>query len=129
MVVGCGDARLGATGRMDFVINFEAFVGKEVVVWPKNGQSFLLCEEQRSGIIPALVQETPGDANSTRLHIAPFVVGEVKKLGEDAFAVRYRMPSGKYFLMGLNPASVATVTISDPANAITAPSSLIIGAS
>jgi hypothetical protein len=110
------------------MFQLDAMIGKEVVVWPRAGQVFLLCEEQRGAIIPALVQENPADQGSMRLHTAPFVVGELRKAGEAGYAIRYRMPSGRHFLMALNPDVVATVTYSDSSNAVVN-SGIILGTS
>lgn len=102
-------------------MNFEALVDKEVVVWARTGESFLLCTEQKGGGIAPLV--TADDRGAADLQRVPFLVGTVVKLAEGVCAIRYRMPDGNHFLALLNSDVVSTITYSDPRNS----SGMLIG--
>lgn len=98
-------------------------VGREVIVWPKRGEGFVLCmESPEDGIIPALTNSE----NGQNIVIAPFLKGKVEKLGE-SFVIKYKMPSGTSFFTLVNEDVIASVTVADPANP--KKSSLIVGIS
>lgn len=109
---------------MVWTMNFEALLGKEVVVWPRAGEPFLLCTQDDSGgIVPLVGRDENG---GPKLQLAPFVAGTVTKVGDDLFGIRYRMPDGRHYIMALNAATVATITFADPANK-TVGSKILVG--
>ena len=106
----------------------KSMVGKEVVIWPKRGEGFLICVEERGQISPATTMDNSNNQPSGFV-VAPFVTGVVSLINsepEAAYAIRYRSLDGKHYFMSLNDDAISSVTYADPSNP--KPSSLIIGA-
>lgn len=103
----------------------KAWIGKDVVVWPRRGEGFVLCIEQdREGIVPAVSGGADGQPQG--LIVAPFLKGKLTEVDHRACIVQYQMPpEGSQFCVAINLETVASITIAHPENA--RKSSLLIG--